>query len=115
MKTDLELKIALAEELPEMIEIFEYINPPERTKFYWIGQATGQTQIGTFDEVREREWEWILHNRISSLSTQLQREYFETHLYNLLASTVGFRDRFQAMFETTWQQRAKAYLKAKSE
>lgn len=92
MKTDLELKKMLAEELPELISYYEYT-------FWWIPHGNVQGS----KLVTDREWLWIVAECEKKLS-DIQRDFYidtlidstEVQAYAILA---------------TWQQRAIEYFK----
>lgn len=92
MKTDLPLKLALAKELPELVEVHDVDTAGLHTYFiYW--RDTGK-------EVTEREWDWVVWKTCMSMSDEETRLY-----YCALSLTLSGHN--------TWQQRAEAYFNVK--
>ena len=93
---DIELKLKLAGELPELIRI-DYLsggsfNRGSKVTFYWLD---------TGEKVTEREWDRVVNEIVKTTMTNWELLSWRQHISeNTLA---------------TWQQRAEAYFKVKEQ
>lgn len=100
MTTDLSLKLALAKELPELIEIHSDAMNKITGRFFWLD--TGK-------EVTEREWDWVVNRCLEKLNVcgggkTSYGIYLEQNWPN--KEHIQYR-----ISHATWQQRAEAFLK----
>ena len=93
-----ELKLKCAKELPEHIRAVEYFDAePGYWTFYWIEDG---------EEIKEREWDWIVNHIVSKLNEHDACEYTQ----NLLG--IDMWSAWHSLIATA-QQRAEAYFKMK--
>jgi hypothetical protein len=105
--TDLQLKLALAKELPEWIG---FANTgisggwTDEAEIQQLGMVYGDYVLAwrdTGNEITPREWDWVVNEVIKKLSTA-DRIAYGTLLCNY---------EFDKELMSTWQQRAIAYFK----
>jgi hypothetical protein len=90
--TELYLKVFLAKQLPEEIEIFANLN------FFWI-----KGNLSVTARVTPREWDYIVRRVEDNLTEEQQEQYTL-----LVHSLVGNSPFWWAILHASWQTRAKA-------
>lgn len=100
--TELGLKLALAKELPELIEeVWEAKGGYDY--FRWLD---------TNREITDREWDWVVRKCEKKLT-----DYEWTIFTRLLGEVLTKREKnsilYKSWLELNWQQRATAYFKVK--
>jgi len=107
MKTDLEIQLALAKELPELIDIH---------KFNYGAKTIFRFKDRTSPRITSREWDWIVKECEKKLH-RVDHWKFVTELMFLFDWTISCNDSLEeydnafVLLQATWQQRATAYFK----
>lgn len=114
MKTDLELQKMLADELPELIEVCNRTHESGFSPiFLWRDRGSN------FNEIRIREWPWIISEVEKKLNAAQKIQYTELSASECQLIDWGYYPgetiidwgEVSELIFLTWQQRAVAYLK----
>lgn len=102
--TDIELKLALAKKLPELIHIsvIPYKENYEPwTHFYWKQPIEGA-------QITPREWDWVVRE-VEKQITAIEFLKFWSALCRVVWGTpISMESNTRLVREATWQQRAQA-------
>jgi hypothetical protein len=109
MKTDLELQKLLAEELLELL--FIYQNPQfAHFTIHWKQPFPPNNDINNA-RVTDREWLWIVAECEKSLNIVINGENYYRELQRLIRPYSDTSKFYIPIVMATWQQRATAYFK----
>ena len=78
-------KLLVVEMLPELIVVHEHSFDSNRNKYFWIDRCTGQTQVGTQDDVRDTEWDNLVRLAVEKLNNE-ELKKFALELYTVCDS-----------------------------